>query len=572
MAKKKKLKKLKKKVKIQRKLLVRPPKFSKRKLKRVKRKHPKKAKKKTFKKVKLLRRKIKKSKKKPKKKKIANKIKKKKRAKVVKVKRKKVKKAKRAIKKYKTKKIVKKVKIKKIVKNKKVRIKPAIRRIVREQKTEDNFSSDALFKAKIKVIGIGGGGGSIVSEIGRSLHKASFVISDTDVRAFRKKAGIKYFLFGQELTHGLGTGLNTDLAKAAAESEKERIAKLFEGQDIVMLISCLGGGLGSGATKVFAEAVENFQGIVFGIFTLPFKFEGKNKQKIAYKALKDLRKSLNVSITIPNERIFKVIDENTAITDAFSMVNKNLIESLESLIDLISSPGIINIDFADLRAILRGKGNIAFLNTAEAQGKDSAQKVSEEILHNSLYQNSNFTAEKILFNILGGSQLSMFDVDKISRVIALQNPKAKIIFGISKSADYKNKIKTTLLMTGQGAAAEVAPKKVIIKKPVAVAEKKPLPATKKKPVIKKKKSVVENKKEKEPFTFPNLLPPVFTDVAIGTSDTRKLSIVETTESQKKAIRRSALEIKEAETIEENKKSKQEEEWEIPAFLRKVNRN
>src|SRR3989344_2703681 len=219
----------------------------------------------------------------------------------------------------------------------------------------------SFFKAKIKVIGIGGGGGSIVSEIGRSLHKATFVVADTDTRAFKKRSGIKNFLFGQELTHGLGTGVNPQLGKQAALSEKERIAEFFNDQDIIIFIASLGGGLGSGATQVFAEAAKDFNGITMGIFTLPFKFEGKNKYKIAVKALRDLRKVLNVSITIPNERIFKIIEANTAITDAFSIVNKNLIESLESLIDLIYSPGIINIDFADLRAILSGKGNLAFL-------------------------------------------------------------------------------------------------------------------------------------------------------------------------------------------------------------------
>lgn len=563
----KKLKKAKKTAKIRGKALV-------------KKKRLKKTKKKIFKKIKHT--KIKLEKRKSKKvsfaKALASRKKRKKKIKAmaVKIKRKKSKEVKKIVKKSKKKKTVNKLKVKKIASN------PTVKRIVREKRAEDNFGSDSLFRAKIKVIGIGGGGGSIVSEIGRSLHKASFVISDTDVRAFRKKTGIKYFLFGQELTHGLGTGLNTELAKSAAESEKERIARLFEGQDIVILIACLGGGLGSGATKVFAEAVENFQGIVFGIFTLPFKFEGKNKQKIAYKALRELKKSLNVSVTIPNERIFKIIDSNTAITDAFSMVNKNLIESLESLIDLISSPGIINIDFADLKAILRGKGNVAFLNTAESSGRDSAQKIAEEILHNALYQNSNFTADKILFNILGGSKLSMFEVDKISRAIAEQNPKAKIIFGISKSSNYNNKIKTTLLMTGQGVVAKVAPKKVIVKKPVAVVkEKKPLPALKKAKktalryglgqVIKKKKPAVknENKKEKEPFAFKDILPPVFTNVPVGSEDSRKLSIVDTEQNKKRAVRRSALEIKEAEVIEENKKSKQEEEWEIPAFLRKV---
>ena len=166
------------------------------------------------------------------------------------------------------------------------------------------------------------------------------------------------------------------------------------------------------------------------------------------KGLRQLRKSLNVSITIPNERIFQVTDANTAITDAFSMVNKSLIESLESLIDLIYNPGIINIDFADLRAILRGRGSLAFLNTAEASGKDRADQVIQKILNNPLYQNNNFTVEKILFNVAGGGNLSMFEVDKISRAISQENQKAKIIFGISKSTKLKNKIKTTLLITG----------------------------------------------------------------------------------------------------------------------------
>ena len=250
-----------------------------------------------------------------------------------------------------------------------------------QRKSKPSFLADSFFKAKIKVIGIGGGGGSIVSEIGRSLNKATFVVADTDARAFKKRAGIKNFLFGQELTHGLGTGVNPELGRQAAESEKEKIARFFEDQDIVIFIASLGGGLGSGATKVFAEAAQDFRGITLGIFTLPFKFEGSNKYKIAIKALRELRKTLNVSITIPNERIFKIIEANTAITDAFSIVNKSLIESLESLIDLIYSPGIINIDFADLRAILGGKGNLAFLNTSEASGKHRAEEVAEAILN-----------------------------------------------------------------------------------------------------------------------------------------------------------------------------------------------
>ncbi|MBM3206051.1 MAG: hypothetical protein FJZ43_00300 [Candidatus Staskawiczbacteria bacterium] len=420
------------------------------------------------------------------------------------------------------------------------------------------------FKPKIKVIGIGGGGGSIVSEIGRSLEKATFVIADTDIRSFKKKKGIKHFIFGQELTHGLGTGLNVELAEEAAQREKEKISHLFKDQDIMIFITCLGGGLGSGATKVFLDSAKDFSGITFGIFTLPFKFEGSGKHKIALKAQRELRRLLNVSITIPNERIFKVIDENTPIVQAFSMVNKNLIESLESLIDLIQSPGLINIDFADLRAILQGRGNLAFLNTAEASGSDKAEKVIASVLHNQLYQD-HFLPEKVLFNIEGGKNLSMFEVDKISKAISEKNSKAKIIFGISKNAKFKNKIKTTLLMTGpmpfSGQPEKIAKKTVVSKEKVRKA--KPLK-------LKVQKSFKKAKKEKQnmeklPISVDFM--PEFANLKTEEFQAKKISISEKTLSLKKNLRRSALEIQKAEELESETKSKQEEEWEIPAFLR-----
>ncbi len=432
--------------------------------------------------------------------------------------------------------------------------------------------AETLFKAKIKVIGIGGGGGSIVSEIGRSLEKATFVIADTDIRALKKRPGIKYFWFGENLTHGLGTGVNIDLAKRTATEAKERMSSMFEDQDIIIFIASLGGGLGSGATQVFAEAAKEFGGITLGIFTLPFKFEGKNKQRIAQNALRSLRRSLNVSLTIPNEKIFKIIDVNTPITEAFSIVNKSLIESLESLIDLIYNPGIINIDFADLRTILKGIGNTAFLNTVEESGKNRAEKICEKVLSNPLLQNSSLQAEKILFNIAGSKNLSMFEVEKISRHIADLNPKAKIIFGISKNSNLKNKIKTTILMTGGGLKAETIEKKEIQTNLLSEAKEKSKRA--KKPELKKpfgrlraRKQKKENEK-KVSSLLPAFQAPAFETAALGE---KKLSIVETapSESVKKAIRRSGLEVKKAQELEEKKKLQQEKEWEIPAFLRRV---
>ncbi|MGD0576545.1 MAG: cell division protein FtsZ [Candidatus Staskawiczbacteria bacterium] len=492
------------------------------------------------------------------------------------------------------KKVNKKVTVKRVVKKRKIVSHKIKRHIAKNPATE--FPAEALFKARIKVIGIGGGGGSIVSEIGRSLEKATFVVADTDIRALKKKSGIKYFWFGQELTHGLGTGVNVDLAKEAAEAAREKISGIFKDQDIIIFIASLGGGLGSGATQVFAEAAREFGGITFGIFTMPFKFEGKNKQRIAQNALKILRKSLNVSLVIPNEKIFKIIDANTAITDAFSIVNRSLIESLESLIDLIYNPGIINIDFADLRTILRDKGNMAFLNTIEEFGKNRAEVICEKVLVNPLLQNSNFEAEKILFNVAGSENLSMFEVEKISSHIANKNPKAKIIFGISKNSKLKNKIKTTILMTGgqtkedlpakEGLPVAKEPEKQpkIEKKQKKIKAKikkpqKPKPKTKKpankgktKPKNKtgdKKQKISDNKvKEEKPISSIPVFEVPFPAVPVAAQN--KMNITETVSTlNKKTIRRSGLEIRKAEEQEEKKKIAQEKEWEIPAFLRRV---
>ncbi|MCX6724383.1 MAG: cell division protein FtsZ [Candidatus Staskawiczbacteria bacterium] len=494
--------------------------------------------------------------------------------------------------KLKVKKVKKKI-IRKIKKNKPAKRRKILLRKKIVKKETAGFAAESLFKAKIKVIGIGGGGGSIVSEIGRSLEKATFVVADTDIRALKKKSGIKYFWFGEELTHGLGTGVNVELAKQAAESAKEKISGIFKDQDIIIFIASLGGGLGSGATQVFAEAAREFGGITFGIFTTPFRFEGKNKQRIAQNALKALRKSLNVSLVIPNEKIFKIIDETTPITNAFSTVNKSLIESLESLIDLIYNPGIINIDFADLRTILSGRGNSAFLNTVEESGKDRIEKICENILKNPLLQSNGFKADKILFNIAGSENLSMFEVEKISSHIATLNPKAKIIFGISKNAKLKSKIKTTILMTGAPIGTQV---KEEVKKELPVAKKadpvKETPGKKEEP---KKKKVALRKKpapsipaKKEPASQGNKSPVSFVPVfEVPTADeTAILPILEqknpeisqvvgvsanknSATSRHGTIRRSGLEIKKAEELQEKKKIDQEKEWEIPAFLRKV---
>jgi cell division protein FtsZ len=474
-----------------------------------------------------------------------------------------------------TKKIVQKAKPFSVSNKKLVSVKPLHRTARKPAAKVPDYELEgpkSFFKAKIKVIGLGGGGSSIVSEIGKSLNKATFLTADTDIRSARKKGAIKKVIFGHSLTHGLGTGANAELGRQAAEQEKEKIASFFQDQDIVILIASLGGGFGSGAAQVFADAARDFNGITFGIFTLPFKFEGKNKHAAAAKALRGLRRSLNVSLTISNEKIFKIIDSNVSISEAFSMVNKKLIDLLDSLIDLIYNPGIINIDFADLRAILKSKGNTAFLNTAEAAGKNRADQVIEKILHNPLYQTSPFKTEKILFNIAGGENVSLIEVDKISRAISDAHADAKIIFGISKNSKLKNKIKTTLLMTGPGPQGPVPEEKPVVPmevKKTAASAVKPAAVKKKAP-----KAVVKKKAKPKKSSFGQVVAPVFShnvfqNQPVEAQDPAPSSAVKPagSEVEKKPLRRNALEIREAQKVEEDKQSLQEKEWEIPAFLR-----
>ncbi len=401
-----------------------------------------------------------------------------------------------------------------------------------EKKKNNSFDEGPLREVKIRVVGIGGGGGSIISGVSSSLKKVLFATANTDSRALydaTKNKKIKSFHFGEEITGGLGTGMDPQLGKQAASESMEGIKELLGGQDITVIVSSLGGGTGSGAVSTFASAARQTGSMVYGIFTLPFSFEGEKKMSIAKEAIRECAPYLSAATILPNDRIFNVVNKNTPLKEALSKMNEMLAFNLEGLVETIYETGLINIDFADVRTVLSGKQGsrkLAYLSTVEASLQDGAEEIVKKALSNPLYPYTVDDASGVLFNITGGNDIGLADFSSISENISkYTSSKAKIIVGITQKKNYKEKVRIALLATGCGAdffSEELGDSK----KPA----KKKKPSRKKKPK-EDKELVKENKKEEvqEKSGFPEV--------------------------------KSRLEMEEKDILEEESK------WEKPSFLR-----
>jgi len=406
------------------------------------------------------------------------------------------------------------------------------------------------------------------------------VVANTDLKALKGVSRkVERFPFGQSFTRGLGTGMNPGLGETAAQNEKEKIKKIFQGQDLCIIIACLGGGAGSGATPIFAKISRSLGSLTYGIFTLPFKFEGEKKMEIAKNTLEEIRPKLNAITIIPNERIFQIIDKTTPLKKALSAINKSLASSLEGLIEIIYEPGLINIDFADLRTILQGRGRLAYLNTVEVQRKEGAAKEAiDKALNSPLYPYSIRGAKGVLYNIAGEKELNLEEVSQISKTILEKvHKEAKIIFGISQGKKYQNIIKTTILATGilmKNFSTQLKKSKLrkkIIKKAIPAGKKGTIslppesaPRLKKRKIRKNKKPTPTPKKgmrakkpEKEIVVKPEAETPKDPAPKLEAGTTGQVK-----------IRKNALQLrKEVEEAEKEMLAK-ESFWETPTFLRK----
>ena len=408
--------------------------------------------------------------------------------------------------------------------------------------------SNGVKKIKIRVIGIGGGGGNIVSEIAQRIkNRVSFFVADTDFKALNSlPRNVGKFQFGQNLTQGLGTGMNPEIGETAAENERERIKQILGGQNFVILIAGLGGGVASGAGSIFAKISQDLGNLTYGIFTLPFSFEGEKKMEIAKDALRKLRRKLNAFTILPNEKIFQIIEREVPLKKALSTINKSLADSLQNLIETISAPGLINIDFADLKTIFEGLGSLAYLNTIEIE-KDKEKEAIEKALNSPLYPYNIEGAKGVLFNISGPQDLSLAQVSQISKMIFEKVDKeAKIIFGISKNS----LTKVILLTTGCSKPRLLnEPKK---KKKTTTRPPPPHPSAG--PLVEKTLRKSQGKQKFEKPTTPSLAKPTNQKA--------------TKPSAGYPIRKNALSIKKEVEEEEAEMLAKEKFWEPPTFLRK----
>lgn len=313
-------------------------------------------------------------------------------------------------------------------------------------------------KPRISVIGVGGGGGNAVNNmIVKNLEGVDFIVANTDAQALANSKSGRKIQLGVETTRGLGAGACPEVGRKAAEEAAEEIEKELEGANMVFITAGMGGGTGSGAAPVVARIAKQKGILTIGVVTKPFQFEGRRRYQIAEDALNDFTSSVDSIIIIPNQNLFRIADKNTTLADAFVMADNVLYDGVRSITDLMIMPGLINLDFADIKSIMEDKGK-AIMGTGEAEGEDRAIKAAEQALSNPLLDDSNMKGAKgVLINITGGMDITLFEIDEAANRIKEEvDEEANIIFGSSFDESLAGKIRVSIVATGiEGGRAEM---------------------------------------------------------------------------------------------------------------------
>src|SRR6476620_7016222 len=313
--------------------------------------------------------------------------------------------------------------------------------------------------ARIKVIGVGGGGGNAVNRMVRTgLDGVEFIVANTDLQALKNNAAMIKLQIGSKLTKGLGAGADPTVGRSAALEDTEKIIQALDGADMIFVTTGLGGGTGTGAAPVIASLATELGALTVAVVTKPFKFEGKKRQLQAERGLDALRECVDTIITIPNERLLTIIDRTTPMTDAFATADDVLRQAIQGISDLILVPGLIKLDFADVKTIMSGMG-LAMMGTGIAEGDGRAIEAARKAISSPLLEGASVNgARGVIINVTGGPDLSLIEVSEASTIVQeAADEEANIIFGAVVDPALKGKVKITVIATGFGPAGYVRP-------------------------------------------------------------------------------------------------------------------
>ena len=304
--------------------------------------------------------------------------------------------------------------------------------------------------ARIKVVGVGGAGvNALARMIEARIHGVEFIAVNTDAQALHASGASIKIHIGKSLTRGLGAGMNPEIGRQAAHDTKEEISAALKGADMVFVTAGLGGGTGTGAAPVVAELAREAGALTLGVVTKPFTFEGLARMKIADAGWNNLRERVDSLITIPNDRILSIIDRKTPLLESFGIVDDVLRQGVQGISDLITIPGIVNLDFADVKAVMSNSGS-ALMGIGRASGDDRAVEAAKMAINSPLLEVSIDGAKGVLFNVSGGPDMAMAEINEAARIITEHvDPDARVIFGaVIDDKLKKGEIKITVVATG----------------------------------------------------------------------------------------------------------------------------
>ncbi|PFE05899.1 cell division protein FtsZ [Bacillus cereus] len=318
--------------------------------------------------------------------------------------------------------------------------------------------------ASIKVIGVGGGGNNAVNRmIEHGVQGVDFIAVNTDAQALNLSKAETKMQIGGKLTRGLGAGANPEVGKKAAEESKEQIQEALRGADMVFVTAGMGGGTGTGAAPVIAQIAKELGALTVGVVTRPFTFEGRKRATQAISGITAFKDNVDTIIVIPNDRILEIVDKNTPMLEAFREADNVLRQGVQGISDLIATPGLINLDFADVKTIMSNKGS-ALMGIGVGTGENRAAEAAKRAISSPLLETSIDGAQGVLMNITGGTNLSLYEVQEAADIVAsASDPEVNMIFGSVINESLKDEIVVTVIATGFDDSVSVQPPKPFVR-------------------------------------------------------------------------------------------------------------